>query len=47
MLSRNLEKGELEILPDGSYDMGKSMKRHGGVLALSDQEYDRLMQAFS
>ena len=28
MLSRNLEKGELEILPDGSYDMGKSMKRH-------------------
>ena len=47
MISRNLEKGELEILPDGSYDMGKSMKRHGGVLPLTDQEYDRLMQAFS
>lgn len=42
LLSENLEKGQFSVLENGQYHMGKNKKRHGGVLKLSDQEYQEL-----
>ena len=38
----DLEKGEMHVLPDESFDFGGLLKRHGGVIAISQEEYDRL-----
>lgn len=38
--------GEFRILDDLGYDFGKNKKRHGGVLRLTEEEYQRLLQAF-
>lgn len=46
ILSENLEKGEFHILEEGKFDMGKSKKRHGGVLELDEEEYRLLWDAF-
>lgn len=34
--------GNFEILPDEEYDMGTLKKRHGGVIEITDEEYERL-----
>lgn len=46
MLTRDLSGGKLEILPEDAYDLGKNKKRHGGILPLEAQEYERLIQTF-
>lgn len=46
VLSENLSEGIFEILPEEAWDMGESQKRHGGVLTLTDEEYDRLLEKF-
>lgn len=42
MVTENLESGILTILPEEEYDMGVTRKRHGGVLPVTDEEYERL-----
>ncbi len=37
--------GGFTELPESEYDMGARKKRHGGVIAISDEDYDRLVEA--
>ncbi len=46
LLSEDLSSGEFRILSDGQYGMGRTQKRHGGILKLSSEEYERLEQAY-
>ncbi|MDO4312692.1 MAG: hypothetical protein Q4C52_06385 [Eubacteriales bacterium] len=46
MLTENLSSGDFRILAPDEYDMGKIKKRHGGVLQISDEEYERLLLWF-
>ena len=43
ILCENLTEGELSIMKEGSYDFGTLKKRHGGVLAITEEEYIRLL----
>lgn len=45
-LCDDLSTGNFYIPDEGSYDMGKRKKRHGGVIRITDEEYDRLIKAF-
>ena len=42
----SLSEGKLSFLPEDSYNMGKRKKRHGGIIKISDEEYDRLVDSF-
>ena len=46
MISEDLASGKLEILTPDQYDMGETKKRHGGVLQITDEEYERLLYWF-
>lgn len=47
ILCENLEMGELSIMDDTAYDLGGIKKRHGGIIPISVEEYERLKKAFS
>lgn len=42
----SLERMEFRILEDAEFSMGSTMKRHGGVAAITDAEYERMAKAF-
>ncbi len=42
----NIAEGKMHVLEDDKYDMGASRKRHGGVMEITDEEYDRLVGYF-
>ena len=44
MITENLDSGDFKILDPGQYDMGKTKKRHGGIIEITDEEYERLVQ---
>ncbi len=44
MLTEDLSSGDFKILTPEAYDMGRTKKRHGGVLQITDAEYVRLLQ---
>ena len=46
MVTANLDSGDFRILDPSQYDMGQTKKRHGGILQISDEEYDRLRRWF-
>lgn len=46
LITEDLHSGKWEILPDDSYDLGVTKKRHGGILTLTDAEYERMDKAF-
>lgn len=37
----------MHVIDDDGYDMGTTRKRHGGVMEITDSEYDRLLKHFS
>ena len=43
MLTDDLASGDFRILPSHEYDMGRTKKRHGGILQITDEEYQRLL----
>ena len=43
MITEDLSSGDFTILEKEKYDLGRTKKRHGGVLELSDEEFERLM----
>lgn len=45
MITENLSLGNFTILEKEKYDLGRTKKRHGGVLELSDAEFERLIKA--
>lgn len=46
LLTSDLDGGEFRVLPDESFDLGKTKKRHGGVLPITAEECSRLLAAF-
>ena len=42
----DLDKGEMHPLTPDQYDLGKVLKRHGGVLKISDEAYDTLVKHY-
>ncbi len=46
LVTDRLDSGEFRILDDSEFDMGVSVKRHGGVIPITAEEYDRLCAAF-
>lgn len=43
LLATNLAAADFKLLDESEYDMGRRKKRHGGVIRISDEEYDRLV----
>lgn len=46
MLCDDLGKAEFNIVASQDYELGKSRKRHGSVLRITQKEYERLSKAF-
>ncbi|MCR2804242.1 family 43 glycosylhydrolase [Paenibacillus soyae] len=46
LLTSDLDGGEFRVLPDEAFDLGKTKKRHGGVLPITGEECARLLAAF-
>ncbi len=47
LVSDNLLSGEFRILEDAEFDMGGTLKRHGGILPVTEEEFERLKKAFA
>ncbi len=43
MLTEDLSSGRFKILTPHEYDMGRTKKRHGGILQITEEEYQRLI----
>ena len=42
LVADRLDTGEFRILDDGEFDMGVTIKRHGGIIPITEEEYVRL-----
>lgn len=47
LLANDLARADFEIPDKSEYDLGERKKRHGGVIKITDDEYDRLIQHFA
>lgn len=47
LVCKDLASGVFEILPEDGYNLGTLKKRHGGVMEITDKEYERLKAVFS
>lgn len=43
LICESLEKADFKLVDEGSYNMGKRKKRHGGVISISEQQLRRLI----
>lgn len=46
LVTENLESGEFRIPDDTEFDMGVTVKRHGGIIPISEEEYRNLEEKF-
>lgn len=46
MLIADWDKGQLQVFPTTAYDLGQGKKRHGGVIAITNDEYHALIANF-
>ncbi len=46
LLCRDLSSGKMEIMDSADYDLGRTKKRHGGILPITGEEYERVKAAF-
>lgn len=42
LFTSDISSGKFEIAEPGTYSLGQTLKRHGGVIKITDEEYDRL-----
>ncbi|MCQ2537658.1 MAG: glycoside hydrolase family 43 protein [Lachnospiraceae bacterium] len=42
LLTDDIIGGKFEVLDESQYDMGKTLKRHGGILAITEEEYKKV-----
>jgi len=47
MVTTDLASGDFRILKPEEYDLGKSRKRHGGILPVTEDEYKRLVSYYA
>ncbi len=45
-VTKDIASGDFRVLRDDEYDMGSTVKRHGSVLNITEEEYVRLEEAF-
>ena len=45
-LCNDLSSGEWKQLSPDEFNMGKRKKRHGGVIKITDEQYDKLVETF-
>ena len=46
LISENPKTGDFQIMEEGTYDMGKNLKRHGGILPITREEFECLKKGF-
>lgn len=46
MVTGNLESGDFRILSSEEYNMGANKKRHGGIMQITDEEYNELIRFY-
>lgn len=46
ILIEDLDKGDMRILSEDEYDFGKTKKRHGSVIKISTNDYERLVHRY-
>lgn len=46
LITKDLKSGEFSVLDEASYDMDQSRKRHGSVLVITDEEYERVKKVY-
>lgn len=46
LVTDNLASGEFRILEDSEFDMGCTKKRHGGILPITEEEYQKLVDKY-
>lgn len=46
MVTSDLASGDFRVLAPEEYDLGKTLKKHGGVLPLTAEEYERLVSRY-
>ena len=46
LVSSDLSTGEFKILADDEFDMGTTIKRHGGIIPVTEEEYTALVERF-
>ncbi len=42
LVTEDIASGEFKVLESKEYHFGQTLKRHGGVISISDEEYERL-----
>lgn len=47
LMAKNLKTGDFAVMEEGTYDLGSLKKRHGSILALTDEEYERMEKLLS
>ena len=46
LICDDLATGNFQVAQEGSYDLGKLKKRHGGIMQITEEELTRLKQNF-
>lgn len=46
LVTDDLSSGDFHRLAPGDYDLGQNVKRHGGVIAITEEEMQRLVHAY-
>lgn len=46
MVTSDLASGDFRVLAPEEYDLGRTLKKHGGVLPLTEEEYERLVSHY-
>ncbi len=47
LLTDDISSGRFTVMDGGDYDLGRSIKRHGSILPITAEEYDRLDRALA
>lgn len=47
LMTNHLAGGDFQIVPENEFNLGRTKKRHGGILKLKEEEYERLEKAYS
>ena len=46
MVTDDLSSGKFRILEDSEYNFGGTLKRHGGVMSITEKEYNALIEKY-
>lgn len=46
LITKDLASGDFRVLDKSEFDLGKTLKRHGGIIPLNQSEYEKLKRAF-